>query len=100
MGHKDIRTPQIYTHVAKASNSAGHFLAGVLLDLFVRIPFNAVPGQLDDDVIFRLALVGGPIMGLAAILAIPIYSKYHLPRSEHEEILEKLAARKRQQGDA
>ncbi len=87
------------TFFAKASNSAGHFLAGVLLDLFVRIPFNAVPGQLDDGVVFRLALVGGPIMGLAAILAIPVYSQYRLPRSEHKQILEKLAARKRHEGD-
>ena len=83
------------TFFAKASNSAGHFLAGVMLDLFVRIPFNAVPGQLDDDVIFRLALAGGPIMGFAAILAIPVYYRYHLPRAEHQRILDELAARKK-----
>ena len=82
------------TFFAKASNSAGHFLAGVMLDLFVRVPFDAVPGQLDDDVIFRLALAGGPIMGLAAVVAIPVYARYHFPRSEHQETLEKMAKKK------
>lgn len=86
------------TFFAKASNSVGHFLAGVLLDLFVRIPFNAVPGQLDEDIVFRLALVGGPIMGLSAIIAIPVYAKYHLPRSKHDKILEELAHKKQKEG--
>lgn len=82
------------TFFAKASNSAGHFVAGILLDLFIRIPFNAVPGQVDSDIIFRLGLVGGPIMGLGALIAIPFYARYHLTGSEHRKILDELESKK------
>lgn len=78
------------TFFAKASNSAGHFLAGLLLDLFIRIPFGAVPGQLDDGVIFRLALTCGPIMGLGALIAIPFYAQYGLTREGHGDVLARL----------
>ncbi|NRA31313.1 MAG: MFS transporter, partial [Parvularculaceae bacterium] len=64
------------TFFAKASNSAGHFFAGILLDIFIRLPFGAVPGNVEDDVIFRLALAGGPIMSFAALVAIPLYARY------------------------
>jgi len=79
---------------AKASNSAGHFLAGVMLDLFIRLPFNAVPGSVDEDVIFRMAIAGGPIMGLGALISIPIYAKYRLSKNEHNQILVALAESK------
>ncbi len=82
------------TFFAKASNSAGHLIAGVLLDVFIVMPFDAVPGQVDQDVILRLALAGGPIMGLASLLAIPMYAKYRLPKAEHQRILDQLEARK------
>ncbi len=82
------------TFFAKASNSAGHFSAGLLLDLFVRIPFGAVPGKLDSGVVFRLALTSGPIMGFAAVIAIPFYARYDLTRDQHRAILDQLEARK------
>ncbi len=78
---------------AKASYSFGHFFAGVTLDLFVRLPFEAVPGQLPDDVLFRLGFTAGPVMGFAAIIALLIYSRYQLNRDEHQRILEALEAR-------
>ncbi len=79
---------------AKASNSAGHFCAGLLLDLFVRIPFGAVPGKLPGDVVFRLALASGPIMGFAAVIAIPFYARYDLTRAQHRVLLDQLDARR------
>lgn len=78
---------------AKASYSFGHFFAGVTLDLFVRLPFNAVPGQLDEGTLFRLGVTAGPVMGLAAIVALLVYSRYRLSREQHADILLQLQAR-------
>lgn len=78
---------------AKASYSFGHLFAGIMLEYFVRLPFKAVPGELDADVLFRMGLTAGPIMGLAAVFSLLIYSRYNLPRSRHEEILQGLQDR-------
>lgn len=72
---------------AKASYSFGHFFAGIMLDVFVRLPFEAIPGNLDEDILFRLGLTAGPIMGIAAIISLAIYSRYNLTRARHEEII-------------
>ncbi len=79
---------------AKASNSAGHFCAGLLLDLFIRMPFAAVPGKIGADVVVRLALASGPIMGFAALMAIPFYARYDLTKDQHRAILDRLNERK------
>ncbi|MEM7100276.1 MAG: MFS transporter [Pseudomonadota bacterium] len=79
---------------AKASYSFGHFFAGVMLDLFVRLPFEAVPGDLDEDILFRLGFTAGPIMGLAAIVSLSIYSLYRLNRDEHRSIMQQINTRK------
>ena len=34
---------------AKASNSVGHFFAGIMLEYYVRLPFQAIPGELSAD---------------------------------------------------
>ena len=81
---------------AKASYSFGHFFAGIMLDLFVRLPFEAIPGQLDTGVLFRLALTAGPIMGLAAIASLLIYTRYNLDRAHHQQILKELDLRNEQ----
>ena len=58
-----------------------------MLDVFVRLPFEAIPGQLDEDILFRLGLTAGPIMGIAAIISLTIYSRYNLNRARHKEII-------------
>ena len=75
---------------AKASNSVGHFIAGISLDIFVSLPFEAVPGQVDESVIFRLGLLAGPVMSLGALIAIPLYARYRLTKKRHLEILDEL----------
>ena len=80
---------------AKASYSFGHFFAGVMLDLFVRLPFDAVPGQLADGVLIRLGITAGPIMGLAAIISLLIYSRYNLNQAKHREVRLALAEKNR-----
>lgn len=78
---------------AKASYSFGHFFAGVALDFFVRMPFEAIPGQIDSDVILRLGFAAGPAMGLAAAVSLMIYGRYNLPRERHAKILRLLRER-------
>ena len=75
---------------AKASNSVGHFVGGIMLDIFVVFPFDAVPGEVDADVIWRLGLFGGPIMCIAGFVALPFYARYRLTRAQHTEILVQL----------
>ena len=75
---------------AKASNSAGHFFGGIFLDLYIIFPFDAVPGEVDADVIWRLGFFAGPIMCIAGFCALPFYARYRLTRSKHIEILAKL----------
>ena len=77
---------------AKASYSFGHFFAGVALDLFVRLPFEAVPGKLEDDVLVRLGITAGPVMSIAAVLSLLAYSRYKLSRERHQEVLRALQA--------
>lgn len=77
---------------AKASYSFGHFFAGVMLEYFIRLPFKAVPGELEADVVIRLGITAGPIMGLSALVALLIYSRYDLSKQRHAEIMEQLAS--------
>lgn len=80
---------------AKMANSAGHFVAGVMLDWFVRMPVDAIPGELDADVILRLGLAAGPIMAIAGAVSVIFYSRYGLTRDRHTEILALLEERRR-----
>jgi GPH family glycoside/pentoside/hexuronide:cation symporter len=75
---------------AKASNSAGHLVGGIVLDVYVLFPFDAVPGEVDSEVIWRLGLFGGPIMCIAGVCALPFYARYRLTRARHREILNEL----------
>ena len=78
---------------AKASSSFGHFFAGIVLEYYVRMPFKAVPGELDSNTLFRLGIFAGPVMGLAAVISIFIFSKYNLSRERHQEITRLLQER-------
>ena len=78
---------------AKAAYSFGHFFAGVALDLYVRLPFEAVPGQLDDGTLFRLGITAGPVLSIAAIISLLVYSRYNLNRERHQEVLQALKDR-------
>lgn len=80
--------------VGKAASSLGHLFAGLMLDLFVRLPFNAVPGEVPADVITRLGIAAGPVMGVFAIISILFYLDYNLSRERHEAICKELDARK------
>lgn len=80
---------------SKASYSLGLFFAGVMLDLFVHLPKDAIPGALDGQVLTRLGVTAGPIMGSAALFAVFIYAMYNLDRKRHADIVDQLAERQR-----
>jgi GPH family glycoside/pentoside/hexuronide:cation symporter len=75
---------------AKASNSVAHFVGGIMMDLYVVFPFDAVPGEVDSDVIWRLGLLDGPVICIAGLCALPFYARYRLTRARHREILNEL----------
>lgn len=81
------------TFIGKAASSMGYVVAGFTLDFFVRLPFGAVPGEVSGDVIFRLGIAAGPMMGIAAIISILFYSRYDLSRERHNQILKELGNR-------
>ena len=78
---------------AKASNSVGHAFAGILLDAYIRLPFEAVPGQLDEDVLTRLGIVAGPVMAVFALISLLCYRNYSLTAAEHRKMISKIYAR-------
>ena len=75
----------------KFVTGVGTFFGGVVLDL-IRLPPGAEPGTVDQQVLFNLGLVMGPV--LALFLAIPYFfaSRLRLSRSSHAEIRAKLDA--------
>ncbi|XOV86453.1 MAG: MFS transporter [Pseudomonadota bacterium] len=78
---------------AKASYSFGHLFAGILLDVYIRLPFNTVPGQLDDATLTRLGIVAGPVMASFAVLSLLCYRFYSLTAAQHREIIRKITDR-------
>ncbi|WP_299329465.1 MFS transporter [Parasphingopyxis sp.] len=80
--------------IGKAAVSLGHLFAGLMLDLIVVLPFEAVPGEVDSDVVFRLGIVAGPVMGFVAFISILFYARYDLTRSKHDAIIGALDRRK------
>ena len=77
---------------AKASNSVGYFFAGLMLEYYVRLPHKRSPVNL-CDIIMRLGITAGPIMGVAAIFSLLIYNLYNLNRERHQQILRELRER-------
>lgn len=77
----------------KGSYSVATLFAGVMLDFYVRLPAGALPGELDEGILTRLAITAGPVMGASALVSLAIYSMYRLNRKRHAEILAQIEAR-------
>jgi Na+/melibiose symporter-like transporter len=77
---------------AKASFSVGHLFAGIALDIYVVLPFDAVPGQLDDNTLTRMGIIAGPVMAVSALVSVIAYRRYDLPAQRHKEIVAALAS--------
>jgi len=51
-------------------------------------------------VLFRMGMLAGPIMGIAAFIAIFFYGKYHLTHSMHSKIVDDIEERRRNQQES
>ena len=78
----------------KGSYSVATLFAGLMLDFYVRLPEAALPGELEQDILTRLAITAGPVMGASALVSVGVYSLYNLNRKRHTQILAEIEARK------
>lgn len=74
---------------AKIDSAIGTFLAGVAIDL-AGLPLKAVPGQVGADVIWKLAIIDGPVAMIPGLIAASFYARYRIDRASHEETRRKL----------
>ena len=78
---------------AKAMGALGAFVAGFAVDLYIKIPPNSVPGEVAEDVIFRLGIVDGPFAMIWGIVAAFLYLRYRIDKKQHQEIRSQLDQR-------
>ncbi len=77
----------------KAANAFGTVIGGFALDA-IAFPRNALPGEVDPDVIWNLGLVQGPMTSMVSFTGLLLYLGYKLSRSKHAEIVKELGERK------
>lgn len=81
------------TFFAKMTNGVGHVVAGVAIDVYIKLPSGAVPGQVPADTLFRLGIVDGPFAMVWGLIGAGLYTGYRIDRHYHARILAALAAR-------
>ena len=81
------------TLFAKVDQAVGTALAGLVLTV-IAFPEKAQPGQIDIDVLHKLALWDGVIAGVPAILAAVFYGRYRITKATYEKTREAIAARR------
>jgi glycoside/pentoside/hexuronide:cation symporter, GPH family len=85
------------TFFAKASSGLGHIVAGIAVDA-IGFPTGARPGEVAPDVVFKLALIDGPIACIPALLSIYFYAQYRIDKQRHAEIQRELELRRATSG--
>jgi glycoside/pentoside/hexuronide:cation symporter, GPH family len=85
-----------FTFVVKASFGIGHAIAGVIIDL-IHFPRDTQPGQVEDQILFELGLVFGPVTGVIGCVGILSLVYYRLTRKQIEANRHLLNERHRQQ---
>lgn len=78
---------------SKAMNAVGHIVAGFALQYYILLPPKSVPGEVSDDIIFRLGVVGGPFAMVGGVIAGIVYLGYRIDKVAHAEIQERLNER-------
>jgi GPH family glycoside/pentoside/hexuronide:cation symporter len=81
------------TFFGQLSSGLGHLFAGLAIDV-INFPTGAKPGQVADEVLFKLGLVDGPIAAIPAFIALFFYARYRINKQRHAEIQRELAARR------
>jgi Na+/melibiose symporter-like transporter len=78
---------------AKAMNAIGHIVAGFALQYYILLPPKSVPGEVSDDIIFRLGVVDGPFAMVGGVIAGIVYLGYRIDKAAHADIQERLKER-------
>ncbi len=84
---------------AKAVSGFGTFFGGLVLD-FVKMPLDAEPGKVAPEVLFKLGLIVGPILGCFFVIPYLATTRFNVSRARHAEIQQALTERKAQEGSA
>ena len=82
------------TFFSKMTNGIGHVVAGIALDVYIKLPTGAVPGQVPEDTLFRLGVVDGPFAMVWGLVGALFYAGYRIDRSYHADVRARLEARK------
>jgi Na+/melibiose symporter-like transporter len=69
----------------KAVTGFGIWVGGILLD-FVQMPTDAIPGEVAPEVLFKLGLATGPILGCCFLIPFLICTRLTVSRAKHAEI--------------
>ena len=77
------------TFFAKASNGAGHVVAGIALDL-IDFPAQATVETLTEDQIFALGLIDGPFAMIWGLMAAVLYAGYRIDKRHHADVQARL----------
>ena len=81
------------TFFSKATNAFGHVVAGLAIDHYIKLPPKSVPGEVADDVLFRLGIVDGPFAMFWGVLAAFVYLGYRIDKKRYREIRKQLEQR-------
>lgn len=78
---------------AKAMNAVGHIVAGFALQYYVVLPPQSLPGEVSEEVIFRLGIVDGPLAMIGGIIAGVVYLGYRIDKTALDSIQQRLDER-------
>ncbi len=79
------------TFFAKVDTSLGTGITAVVLKL-LEFPKNAVPGQVDPEIIHWMGIVESPVAIVPGVIAAILYAQYRIDKSGYEETRRKLEA--------
>lgn len=74
------------TFFSKAMNAFGHVVAGFAIDFYIKLPPKSEPGEVAEDVLFRLGIVDGPFAMFWGIVAAFVYLGYKIDKKRYAEI--------------
>ena len=81
----------------KGAAAIGVTLSGVALEM-ISFPESAKVGSVPEGIVWNLGLLYGPLISAVWLLTIWFYSSYRIDRNSHQDICEKIAARKKRDG--
>ena len=72
------------TFFAKLDASLGHGLAAIALAV-IAFPEKAVPGEVEDDIVWWLGMIDSPLAIIPGIIAAVLYAQYRINQAGYEK---------------